>query len=147
MHRRILLGRTHRHHHAEPDDDTFFKQFAYYLLGCLPPWAIFLALGYWLELLPLGIGLCLGTLVWSIWVAYAHVLMHVRPEMVFWMRRPVHYLHHHYEMGQHNFGLSVDWWDRILGTYKPMPWEPETPRRWRNLFAIPWFRPRVSPPS
>jgi sterol desaturase/sphingolipid hydroxylase (fatty acid hydroxylase superfamily) len=44
--------------------------------------------------------------------------------MVFWMRLPVHHLHHHYEMQKHNFGLSVDWWDRVFGTYKPMPYQP-----------------------
>jgi sterol desaturase/sphingolipid hydroxylase (fatty acid hydroxylase superfamily) len=65
----------------------------------------------------------------------------MRPELVFWMKLPVHHLHHEYEMSRHNFGLSVDWWDRVFGTYKPMPVELPRPDRFslRALLAIRWF--------
>ena len=72
-------------------------------------------------------------------MSYAHTLQYHRPELVFWMPRPVHHLHHAHHMSRHNFGLSVDWWDRAFGTYKVMPWEPPAGRRslWM-LVAIKW---------
>jgi sterol desaturase/sphingolipid hydroxylase (fatty acid hydroxylase superfamily) len=141
MHRRILLGRTHRNHHLEPDGETWFKQFAYYALGCAVSAAVIVPVCWVLGVLPLGLGVTAGSVAWSAWVAYAHTLQHERPELVFWMRLPIHHLHHKYEMSRHNFGLSVDWWDRVFGTYKPVPWAPDpTVRRslW-GLFRIPWF--------
>jgi sterol desaturase/sphingolipid hydroxylase (fatty acid hydroxylase superfamily) len=141
MHRRIFLGRTHMNHHREPEDESWFKQFAYYVLGGALPWAIVIAVCWSLEVLPLGVGVAVGGLTWSAWVAYAHTLQHYRPELVFWMKLPVHHLHHEYETSHHNFGLSVDWWDRVFGTYKPLTWKPRETVRisvW-GLLKIRWF--------
>jgi len=41
------------------------------------------------------------------------------------MKMPVHYVHHKYGMWHHNFGLAVDWWDHVFGTYKPVEWLTE----------------------
>ena len=141
MHRRILLGRTHRNHHREPDGETWFKQFAYYASGCAVSAAVVVPACWALGALALGLGVTAGSVVWSAWVAYAHTLQHERPELVFWMRLPIHHLHHKYEMSGYNYGLSVDWWDRVFGTYKPMPWEPDREVRLsiRALFGITWF--------
>lgn len=140
MHRRILLGRTHRNHHREPDGENWFKQFAYYVLGSAGPLAAVVG-GTWAAgVLPVGVGVAVGGVGWAAWVAYAHTLQHERPELVFWMPRPVHHLHHKHEMARHNFGLSVDWWDRVFGTYKPMPWERPDGVRFsvRALLRIRW---------
>ncbi len=141
MHRRILLGRTHRNHHREPDGETWFKQFAYYALGAVLPLAAVGGASWAAGVPAVGAGVAAGVLAWAAWVAYAHTLQHERPELVFWMPRPVHHLHHKHEMSRHNFGLSVDWWDRAFGTYKVMPWNPERPGRrsaW-DLVRIRWF--------
>jgi len=45
--------------------------------------------------------------------AYAQ-LQHENPTQCFWMKMPVHYVHHKYGMWHHNFGLAVDWWDHVL---------------------------------
>jgi sterol desaturase/sphingolipid hydroxylase (fatty acid hydroxylase superfamily) len=51
-------------------------------------------------------------------------VQHDNPELIFWLPRPVHYLHHSHKMWHHNFGITVDFWDRIFGTYKPVEWSP-----------------------
>jgi sterol desaturase/sphingolipid hydroxylase (fatty acid hydroxylase superfamily) len=68
-----------------------------------------------------GIGAILGGLVFAAFAAYTHQLQHENPTKCIWMKVPVHYLHHNYTW-HHNFGLSVDWWDRVFGTYKPIEW-------------------------
>ncbi|MFL5342306.1 MAG: sterol desaturase family protein [Gemmataceae bacterium] len=140
MHRRIFLGRTHRNHHREPEGENWLKQFVYYVAGAMLPSAAVCSACWPLDLLPLGLGTTGGGIAWAAWVAYAHTLQHERPELVFWMKLPVHHLHHEYEMARHNFGLSVDWWDRVFGTYKPMPWQPPPVRFsvW-PLARIRWF--------
>ena len=68
-----------------------------------------------------GISGSLGGLVFTAFAAYTHKLQHENPTKCFWMRAPVHYLHHKYSC-QYNFGLSVDWWDRVFKTYRPNQW-------------------------
>jgi sterol desaturase/sphingolipid hydroxylase (fatty acid hydroxylase superfamily) len=73
--------------------------------------------------------------------AYAHQVQHDRPELVFWLPRPVHHLHHKHKMWHHNFGILVDFWDRIFGTYKVVEWKPEKrpfQHRFREFFSIHW---------
>jgi len=140
MHRRVILSRTHFNHHREPEGENVLKQFVYYVLGGIGP-ASLVAFGlFWIGALPAGVGFLAGAIAWAGWVAYAHTLQHERPELVFWMKRPVHHLHHEHGMGEHNFGLSVDWWDRVFGTYKPMPFD-RGPVRFslRDLLRIRWF--------
>jgi sterol desaturase/sphingolipid hydroxylase (fatty acid hydroxylase superfamily) len=141
MHRRILLSRTHFNHHREPEDDSWFKQFAYYGLGSVPLLAVVAYITWLFGWEWAGIGLAFGSIGWSAWVAYAHNLQHTRPELVFWMPQPVHHLHHAFEMNQHNFGLSIDIWDRVFGTYKSVEWTPAPrPRYWPlHLLLIRWF--------
>lgn len=68
-----------------------------------------------------GIGAILGGLFFAAFAAYTHQLQHLNPTQCIWMKVPVHYLHHKYSW-HYNFGLSVDWWDRVFGTYKPLAW-------------------------
>jgi len=72
-----------------------------------------------------GISFFLGMLFYAAFAAYAHQLQHENPTACFWMKMPVHYVHHEYKQWHHNFGLGVDWWDRIFGTYKPVEWLTE----------------------
>jgi sterol desaturase/sphingolipid hydroxylase (fatty acid hydroxylase superfamily) len=140
MHRKVLLSRTHFNHHRDPAGETWAKQFAYYVLGGVPVVLPIAGLVWWAGAADGALGFVAGGLVWAAWVAYAHTLQHTRPELVFWMRHPVHFLHHEYETGRHNFGLSVDWWDRAFGTYRPMPFVYAPRPRWwgLRLAGIPW---------
>src|SRR5262245_16002143 len=71
--------------------------------------------------------------------AYTHKLSHERPEMVFWLRFPSHYMHHYHNMWHHNFGTTTLLWDRLFGTYKDVEWKPANRFRFVNFFRIHWF--------
>ncbi|MGF1482697.1 MAG: sterol desaturase family protein [Cyanophyceae cyanobacterium] len=68
-----------------------------------------------------GIGAILGGLAFAAFAAYTHQLQHEHPAQCFWMKVPVHYLHHKYSC-RCNYGLSIDVWDRVFGTYRPQQW-------------------------
>ena len=88
-----------------------------------------------------GMSFVLGSLIYGIFSAYAHQLQHENPTKCFWMKMPVHYVHHRYNQWNHNFGLAVDWWDKLFGTYKAMEWsateELDTPTK--GLLEIKWW--------
>jgi sterol desaturase/sphingolipid hydroxylase (fatty acid hydroxylase superfamily) len=73
-----------------------------------------------------GISAILGGLFFAAFAAYTHKLQHEDPTKCFWMKVPVHHLHHQYSV-RYNFGLSVDWWDKVFGTYNPMQWSSRIP--------------------
>lgn len=54
---------------------------------------------------------------------------------------PVHYVHHKYGQWHHNFGLAVDWWDHVFGTYKAMDWydEKEQAKPQLGFGQLRWF--------
>lgn len=141
MHRGIFLSRTHFNHHREPEDESWFKQFGYFMLGGAVPWLLVCVVSWLLGVLVVGLAFMAGCVSWAAWVAYAHTLQHLRPEQCFWMSMPVHHVHHAHEMSQHNFGLSIDWWDRVFGTYVRVPYERPKDTRislWA-LLTIRWF--------
>src|SRR5581483_3230173 len=80
-----------------------------------------------------------------------HQLQHERPELCFWLPRPGHYLHHRHRMWRHNFGITVDVWDRVFGTYRSEPWRPDKPfyaYPLRDFLRISWIgRPPPRPPA
>lgn len=137
MHGRILLGKKHAEHHRDGWGQGWFGEFCDYFLGTL----VLLWLGF-LYSVPAGIGWAMGGIFYAAGAAYAHQLQHEKPELVFWLVRPVHHLHHAHHMWHHNFGISLDLWDRVFGTYKVVEWKPE--RRplqhpWRRFVQIKWF--------
>src|SRR5262245_52981485 len=99
MHVRWLLGQKHAEHHRDGWGQGWLGEFTDYMLGTL-------VLGWlgFLHSVPAGIGFFLGATAYAAWAAYAHQLQHEAPELVFWMKRPVHYLHHHHHLWRHNFG-------------------------------------------
>jgi sterol desaturase/sphingolipid hydroxylase (fatty acid hydroxylase superfamily) len=137
MHARILLGKKHVEHHKDGWGQGWLGEFWDYLLGTL----LLLWPGF-LYSVAAGVGWLLGGVAYAALAAYAHQLQHERPELCFWLKRPVHYLHHKHHMWRHNFGISVDIWDRLFGTYKVVEWKPE--RRpfqhpLRSFFQIKWY--------
>ena len=137
MHAGVVYGKNHAKHHQEGTGQGWFGEFRGYFLPAL----VIIWLGFVVSPAA-GIGFALGGLAQAAWSAYAHQLQHERPELVFWMPRPVHHLHHKKKMWHHNFGISFDFWDRVFGTYKPAGWEGTTTgglTAYVSLFTIKWF--------
>jgi len=88
-----------------------------------------------------GISSTAGSLVYGIFSAYAHQLQHENPVKCFWLDMPVHYVHHKYNQWDYNFGLAVDWWDKLFGTYKAVDWLSETELEIseKNPLEIKWW--------
>jgi len=120
MHLRWVLGQRHLQHHIRGWGQGVLGEFRDYLYG-LPVVGWF---GF-LHSVPAGIGFAAGTFVYAFFAGYSHQLNHERPELVFWLPRPVHHLHHERRLWKHNFGISVDIWDRVFGTYLAVEWKPE----------------------
>jgi sterol desaturase/sphingolipid hydroxylase (fatty acid hydroxylase superfamily) len=137
MHVRWLLGKKHAEHHKDGWGQGWAGEFWDYFVGTI----VLLWMGF-LYSVPAGIGWIAGAWVYAALAAYAHQLQHERPELCFWLPRPVHYLHHAHHMWRHNFGISVDIWDRVFRTYKVVEWKPEKrPFQYplRSFFQIKWF--------
>lgn len=141
MHRGGVLRKRHAEHHRDNVGQGVFSEFRDYLLGGLVAdvWIVG-ALAY---LAPwCAAGFALGVLSHMLVASWAHQAQHERPELVFWMPRPVHHLHHAHKQWHHNFGISTDLWDRVFGTYDPRPWAPtvkasELPLR--SFVALRWW--------
>lgn len=117
MHKPLRLGERHRDHHRRNEAQGVLWEFLDYVKG-----TIILLIPMFFVSIPAGIGWTLGAVVYAIFSSYAHQLQHENPTKCFWMKMPVHYVHHKYNMWHHNFGLGVDWWDHVFGTYKAVEW-------------------------
>jgi sterol desaturase/sphingolipid hydroxylase (fatty acid hydroxylase superfamily) len=136
MHAGKLRGQRHAEHHRDGWGQGFWPEFRDYLWPGFAP----AMLPAWLLGPGFGTGWCLGLVGYAAFVAYAHQLQHENPAACRWMPMPVHYVHHRDHMWQHNFGLAVDWWDRVFGTYKRVPFGSELPPELaqRGAFDIHW---------
>ena len=131
-----LLRKTHAEHHKKGIGQGWLLEFYDYVVGTI----FFIPAGF-LYSVEAGLGWIGGALLYAAFAAYSHQLQHERPELCFWLKRPVHFLHHHGHMWKHNFGISVDVWDRVFGTYKAIDWQPPgiAGRSWRLLLRIKWI--------
>jgi len=138
MHAGLVWHDLHARHHQDGTGKGWYEEFMNYFLPSIP----FLWVGF-LYSIPAGIGFATGGTLATVWAAYAHQVQHERPELVFWLPQPVHHLHHKHKMYKHNFGIAVDFWDRVFGTYKAVEWHPEKkPSEYPliSFFQIQWFR-------
>jgi sterol desaturase/sphingolipid hydroxylase (fatty acid hydroxylase superfamily) len=55
------------------------------------------------------------------------------------MIRPVHFIHHKNHMWHTNFGIGVDIWDRVFGTYRLVEWKREKTYPLWDLLTIKWI--------
>jgi sterol desaturase/sphingolipid hydroxylase (fatty acid hydroxylase superfamily) len=137
MHLGIINGRRHAEHHRDGWGQGFWPEFRdYFLPGSpllLPPWLAGVEIG---SAWTLG---CVGFVAFSAW---AHQLQHENPAACRWMRVPVHYVHHRDQMWQHNFGMALDWWDRVFGTYSEVPFGDvlDIEHQRRSLLDMHWRR-------
>ena len=138
MHARILLGQKHLEHHKEGTAQGWWGEFLDYFLPSIP----FLWLGF-LYSVSAGAGWVVGGFIYACIAAYAHQVQHDNPDLVFWLNKPVHHLHHKGKMWHHNFGITFSLWDKVFGTYKNIDWQPEQERkhyRLVNYFDIHWYK-------
>ncbi len=127
---------VHPKHHVENTGQGFLWEFIEYVkfsfLAMLTPF-----LFSW----EIGLSWLIGSFIYAVFAAYAHQLQHDNPKACFWMKMPVHYVHHEYDQWHHNFGLGVDWWDYVFGTYKEADWLVEKaqdmPRK--KLLELKWY--------
>lgn len=136
MHGMLMLGKKHAEHHRDGWGQGWLGEFWDYFLGSLT----LIWLGF-LYSVPAGIGFAVGATVYVAWSAYSHQIQHENPDLVFWMKQPVHYLHHKHHLWHHNYGIGIDLWDRVFGTYRVMDWQRGRPLRENTLgsyFQIHW---------
>ena len=120
--RRIFpkIGEVHRNHHVRNAAQGVIGEFRDYIKGGI----VYLFLLFFYSKTA-GMAWLLGSVFYALFAAYSHQLQHENPRACFWMKMPVHYVHHKYNQWHHNFGLGFDWWDRLFGTYKPVEWIEE----------------------
>jgi sterol desaturase/sphingolipid hydroxylase (fatty acid hydroxylase superfamily) len=137
MHWGWLHPAGHRWHHESGESRNFLRDFLDYGTGA----ALLCWLGFLVSTMA-GLGWLLGAFAYAAAASYSHQVQHANADLVFWMKRPVHRLHHVHDMHGRNFGILVDWWDRLFGTYEPIEW-PKTPPeggfRFRDYLGIHWF--------
>ncbi len=137
MHARYVLGTKHLEHHKEGTGQGWWGEFLDYFLPTIP----FLWFGF-LYSVAAGIGWALGGFIYACIAAYAHQVQHDNPDLVFWLKKPVHHLHHKEKMWHHNFGITFSFWDKVFGTYDDTDWIPNKKRNEYQLsdyFKIQWF--------
>jgi len=142
MHRRVLLGGIHYKHHLAGMADGMVWEFLYYVPAAVIGSGLFLLGGWYYNLWWLGGGMSAGSFAYAFFAGYAHQIQHEHPELVFWMYPPVHTVHHRHEMYRRNFGIGVDVWDKVFGTYQHVDWTPDPARRRKRLqefWQIQWF--------
>jgi sterol desaturase/sphingolipid hydroxylase (fatty acid hydroxylase superfamily) len=136
MHWGLLYPEGHLWHHESNDPRTFLRDVFDYGTGA--------AALSWLGFLvspACGFGWMLGALAYTLLASYSHQIQHANPDLVFWMKRPVHRLHHEGGEVEGNYGILVDWWDRLFGSYVPIERQRSLPARgeWLKAYlAIPW---------
>ncbi|CCH65208.1 FIG00569392: hypothetical protein [Richelia intracellularis HM01] len=136
MHISHIIGKRHREHHRRNEAQGVIWEFIDYIKG--GAFAMFLM---FFNTWDSGIGWLMGSLCYAAFAAYSHQLQHENPTKCFWMKIPVHYVHHKYGMWEHNFGLALDCWDHIFGTYKEVEWltEKETEQYEKGHLQLKWW--------
>lgn len=137
MHVGLVQHARHAAHHKDGRGQGFWPEFRDYLVP-----GLLLILPAWLLGAGIAAGWTLGCVLYAAFLAYAHQLQHDNPLACRWMRVPVHYVHHRDQMWHHNFGMAFDGWDRLFGTYKPVPFGDEfaPEEHGRGPWAIHWGR-------
>jgi sterol desaturase/sphingolipid hydroxylase (fatty acid hydroxylase superfamily) len=120
MHEWGFFAKAHWEHHRANHVDRWVRRLFLLYLPAISPLLALGLLGGWAFFL----GWAAGGVSYCVTFSACHVVQHRHPSKVFWMRAPVHHLHHRHFRGRCNYGVVVDWWDRVFGTYRL----PNTPR-------------------
>ena len=96
MHQSTTFGTkitAHYGHHRSNTTKGFFKDWLDFALIAL------LILPAFLISIPVGLVSILGTMTFAAFASYAHQIQHYHPEKCFWMKAPIHFLHHEHING------------------------------------------------
>lgn len=131
MHGGVVLAKRHGDHHREGSGQGALKEFRDYASGALVTAMIVSPIDYYYGSGGLlAAGLVFGLVVHALFAAWCHQAQHEDPRLLPWLSRtPVHFVHHELAQARHNFGISVDWWDKLFRTYRPEP-------NWRLLLDV-----------
>jgi sterol desaturase/sphingolipid hydroxylase (fatty acid hydroxylase superfamily) len=131
MHVNVFLAKRHWEHHRDGRGQGLLKEFRDYASGTIAVALLCLPLDYyWGSGGIFALGIVCGVLSHAIFAAWCHQAQHEDPRLLAWLKKtPVHFVHHELGQSRYNFGISVDWWDRVFQTYKPEP-------NWRALLDI-----------
>jgi sterol desaturase/sphingolipid hydroxylase (fatty acid hydroxylase superfamily) len=138
MHWQILKAIEHVMHHRENAPRGWLHEYwAYARPAGLP--IVLVAGCFWYFLsVEAAVGWFIGAFGYMAFTAYTHEMYHTDPNLVFWIRRPLHYFHHERDDWEHNFAFTTTLWDRLFGTFKD---DPEWQRKkvpLRGIFSIRW---------
>ncbi|HVT30699.1 MAG TPA: sterol desaturase family protein [Lacipirellulaceae bacterium] len=138
MHQVRWLGKTHRRHHARGTAQGVLLEYAEYVWKtCWLMWPPFLIS------VPCGLGWLVGTNLYAVFSAFSHQLQHENPGKCFWLTMPIHFVHHAHNQWHHNFGVTVDVWDHVFGTYQRLQWrdrlQPKQAQPGRRIWQINWL--------
>ncbi|NJL82538.1 MAG: sterol desaturase family protein [Chloroflexaceae bacterium] len=137
MHHWSWFGRITKHqkHHSHNTGAGVFVELGNYC-AIVP----FVTIPAFLVAPAMGIGVLVGSLLYVAFAAYAHQLQHDNPTKCFWLKMPLHYVHHGQNQWHYNYGLVIDWWDYVFGTYKPADWlTPELSNQpHRHYWQLKW---------
>ena len=127
MHNKMMLSKRHADHHRQGEGQGVLWEFFDYSIGSLVGVGALAGADYvWLTGGWFFGGALLGVVAHAIFAAWAHQAQHEDARLCPWMTMPVHFVHHKLGQSRHNFGISVDWWDKAFGTYQYDP-------RWRRF--------------
>lgn len=141
LHLPLALAEVHREHHRLNLAQGILREWLDYLKGGVL-FGLGLGAALWVTFAPpASVALFAGSALYGLFAAYAHKLQHENPHGCFWMKMPVHYVHHKFDMRRSNFGIAVDIWDRVFGTYERVAWDGERERaaRRRGRLRISWL--------
>jgi len=117
MHEWGFFHRQHwRHHQENHADHWIWDMFTLYGPISIPFILMGLPMALWSWWLFLG--WAAGGVLYVFVFSLCHFIQHSYPRSVFWMKTPIHHLHHRFDKGRNNYGVTVDWWDKVFGTYK-----------------------------
>jgi sterol desaturase/sphingolipid hydroxylase (fatty acid hydroxylase superfamily) len=141
MHRLPNYCQFHVEHHQDGTGQGVLKELRDYAIGGLPALLLSVLLLRFLGCDQVIIASWLmGCLLYIAFAAYAHQLQHDNPRRCSWMAMPVHFVHHRYNQWHHNFGIGLDLWDRLFGTYQAVDWQPSVDEAEpRGYFQIRWW--------
>ncbi len=132
----IVLKERHWTHHQENAADSWLRGSVQLMLGILP-WTGWTGFPFGIAI---GLVVLAAQVLYMALAVYAHELQHVYPDQVFWMKCPIHHVHHDEGRVHENFGLVTDVWDRIFGTYSAQHWRPTSAKiSLRKLTGIRWI--------
>lgn len=139
MHSGRLYGAEHLAHHSLNGSQGWLREYWAYLRATTH-WLVLVAIPlYWYLGEACALGWLIGTFGFLAFSAYTHMAYHIDPNMVFWIRRPIHVFHHREARSRHNFGVTNTVWDHVFGTYKDDPSWHEHPVPWRKFLTVPWL--------